>query len=68
MGPQILEDIVGEFSPSFRKDKTFQIIKHWKIMKDVNVLDYIKTKMLKFHKWIRKIFKISITKSYILHI
>lgn len=67
MGPQIFEDIIGEFLPSSIKDKTFQSIKHWKIMKDVNVLDYTNTKMLKFQKWNRKIFKINIIKSYILH-
>lgn len=43
MGPQMFEEM-GEFSPSFRKDKTFQRIKHWKRITDVNVLDYIKAK------------------------
>lgn len=47
MNSQIFEEIIGEFSPPLRKDKTFQNIKYWKIIKNVNVSYYIKNNIFK---------------------
>lgn len=71
MNSQIFEEIIGEFSPSLREDKTFQSTKHWTTIKDVSVSDYIKNKHLNcknIKKWNRKIFEINMVKSYILDI
>lgn len=43
MNSQIFEEVIGEFSLPLRKYKTFQSIKYWKIIKNVNVSYYIKT-------------------------
>lgn len=40
MNSYIFEEIIGKFSPSLRKDKTFQSIEHRIIIKDVNISDY----------------------------
>lgn len=40
MNSYIFEEIIGKFSPSLRKDKTFQSIEHRIIIKDVTISDY----------------------------
>lgn len=38
MSSQVFEEIAGEFSPPFRKNKTFQSIKYWIIIKNVSFI------------------------------
>ena len=64
MNSQIFEEI-GEFLPPFRKDKTFQSIKYWRIIKKCELHITKNSKCKNINKWNRKIFTINIIKSYI---